>query len=61
MTTNKIDKKPPYLMIAILFFGAFISFLNNSLLNVALPTIMVDFEKDYATIARLHSLFQSLP
>lgn len=45
MTTNKIDKKPPYLMIAILFFGAFISFLNNSLLNVALPTIMVDFEK----------------
>ena len=50
MTTNKIDKKPPYLMIAILFFGAFISFLNNSLLNVALPTIMVDFEKDYATV-----------
>lgn len=35
-------KKPPYLMIGILFFGAFVSFLNNSLMNVALPTIMED-------------------
>ena len=50
MQTNSIEKKPPYLMIAILFFGAFVSFLNNSLLNVALPTIMVDFNKDYATV-----------
>ena len=37
-------KKPPYLVIAILFFGAFVSFLNNSLLNVALPTIQEDFD-----------------
>jgi len=45
------QKKPPYLMIAILFVGAFVSFLNNSLLNVALPSIMVDLEiKDYSTI-----------
>lgn len=50
MHTSTIEKKPPYLMIAILFFGAFVSFLNNSLLNVALPTIMVDFNKDYATV-----------
>ena len=50
MQTSIIEKKPPYLMIAILFFGAFVSFLNNSLLNVALPTIMVDFNKDYATV-----------
>jgi len=45
------QKKPPYLMLAILFIGAFVSFLNNSLLNVALPTIMVDLKiKDYSTI-----------
>jgi EmrB/QacA subfamily drug resistance transporter len=38
-------------MIAILFVGAFVSFLNNSLLNVALPSIMVDLEiKDYSTV-----------
>lgn len=35
-------KKPPYLMIGVLFIGAFVSFLNNSLLNVALPSIMAD-------------------
>ena len=50
MVNNTIEKKPPYLMIAILFFGAFVSFLNNSLLNVALPTIMADFDKEYATV-----------
>ena len=50
MTSSLQEKKPPYLMIAILFFGAFVSFLNNSLLNVALPTIMADFDKDYATV-----------
>ncbi|MGN8646632.1 MDR family MFS transporter [Gracilibacillus sp. HCP3S3_G5_1] len=44
-------KKTPYLMISILFIGAFVSFLNNSLLNVALPSIMVDLEiKDYSTV-----------
>ena len=45
------EKKPPYLMLAILFFGAFVSFLNNSLLNVALPSIMVDLEiESYSTV-----------
>lgn len=45
------EKKPPYLMIAILFFGAFISILNNSLLNVALPSMMVDLNiENYGTI-----------
>ncbi|WP_019720093.1 DHA2 family efflux MFS transporter permease subunit [Heyndrickxia coagulans] len=44
-------KKPPYLMIGVLFIGAFVSFLNNSLLNVALPSIMADLHiKDYSTI-----------
>ncbi|MFA1643384.1 DHA2 family efflux MFS transporter permease subunit [Chryseomicrobium palamuruense] len=37
-------KKPPYGMIAILFIGAFVAFLNNTLLNVALPTIMIEFD-----------------
>jgi len=38
-------------MIAILFIGAFVSFLNNSLLNVALPSIMVDLKiADYSTV-----------
>ncbi|MER2169229.1 drug resistance transporter, EmrB/QacA subfamily [Paenisporosarcina quisquiliarum] len=50
MNTSTIEKKPPYLMLAILFFGAFVSFLNNSLLNVALPSIRDDFGKDYSTV-----------
>ena len=36
MDSTLQHKKTPYLMIAILFVGAFVSFLNNSLLNVAL-------------------------
>ena len=37
------EKKVPYFMIGILFIGAFISILNNTLLNIALPTIMTEF------------------
>ena len=33
-------EKPPYGIIAILLIGAFISLLNETLLNVALPSIM---------------------
>lgn len=43
-------KKPPYLMIAILFVGAFVAFLNNTLLNVALPSIMKDFDVEASTV-----------
>lgn len=43
------SNKPPYLMIAVLFVGAFVSFLNNSLLNVALPSIMDDLAIEYST------------
>lgn len=43
-------KKPPYGMIAILFIGAFVSFLNNTLMNVALPTIMNDFDITYSQV-----------
>ncbi|MEH7385771.1 MDR family MFS transporter [Bacillus sp. JJ1521] len=45
------EKKPPYLMLAVLFIGAFVSFLNNSLLNVALPSIMIDLNiENYSTV-----------
>ncbi|RST72510.1 DHA2 family efflux MFS transporter permease subunit [Siminovitchia acidinfaciens] len=44
MNIEELQKKPPYGMIAILFFGAFVAFLNNTLLNVALPTIMAEFD-----------------
>ena len=48
---SETTKKPPYLMIAILFFGAFVAFLNNTLLNVALPTIMIDLNiAEYSTV-----------
>ncbi|GAF15070.1 drug resistance transporter, EmrB/QacA family [Bacillus sp. JCM 19045] len=51
MEPNIETKKPPYLMIGILFVGAFVAFLNNSLLNVALPSIMVDLGiDDYSTV-----------
>lgn len=51
MDSTLQQKKPPYLMLAVLFIGAFVSFLNNSLLNVALPSIMVDLKiKDYSTV-----------
>lgn len=50
MESEQILKKPPYLMIVILFVGAFIAFLNNTLLNVALPTIMNDLNVTYATV-----------
>lgn len=51
MSDGSKDHKPPYLMLGILFFGAFVSFLNNSLLNVALPSIMIDLKIDnYATV-----------
>jgi len=43
MDIKKIHEKPPYGMIAILFIGAFVALLNNTLLNIALPTIMNEF------------------
>lgn len=51
MELTSQPKRTPYLMIVILFVGAFVSFLNNSLLNVALPSIMVDLEiANYSTV-----------
>lgn len=44
MNTHVVPGKPPYAMIAILFVGAFVSLLNETLLNVALPSIMKEFD-----------------
>lgn len=41
---KKLHEKPPYGMLAILFVGAFTAFLNNTLLNIALPSIMEEFQ-----------------
>lgn len=43
MDIKKMHAKPPYGMIAILFIGGFVALLNNTLLNIALPTIMNEF------------------
>lgn len=43
MDIKELHAKPPYGMIAILFIGAFTAFLNNTLLNVALPSMIDEF------------------
>ena len=50
MPLEKRVEKPPFGIIAILMVGAFIAFLNNTLLNIALPSIMVDLQVDTATV-----------
>ncbi|MFC5464766.1 DHA2 family efflux MFS transporter permease subunit [Lederbergia graminis] len=45
-----MHKKPPYGVIAILFIGAFVSFLNNTLINIALPSIKNEFVISTATV-----------
>ncbi|HJV31343.1 MAG TPA: DHA2 family efflux MFS transporter permease subunit [Bacillales bacterium] len=47
--TTKMDR-PPYGLIAVLLVGAFIAFLNNTLLNIALPSIMKDLKIDASTV-----------
>ncbi|RFU68543.1 DHA2 family efflux MFS transporter permease subunit [Bacillus sp. V59.32b] len=53
---NKTDR-PPYGIIAVLMIGAFIAFLNNTLLNIALPSIMVDLDVDATTVQWLTTGF----
>ncbi|MBS4210831.1 DHA2 family efflux MFS transporter permease subunit [Bacillus sp. FJAT-50079] len=50
MDIQAMHKKPPYGMIAILFIGAFVSFLNNTLINIALPSIMTEFDVKSTTV-----------
>lgn len=49
--------RPPYGIIAILMIGAFIAFLNNTLLNIALPSIMNELEVGPTTVQWLTTGF----
>lgn len=54
---QKEKQRPPYGILSILMIGAFISFLNNTLLNVALPSIMVEFSIETSTVQWLTTGF----
>ncbi len=47
---KKDDHRPPYGILSVLMVGAFIAFLNNTLLNIALPSIMKDLNVSTATV-----------
>ncbi|MFT4413938.1 DHA2 family efflux MFS transporter permease subunit [Fredinandcohnia humi] len=49
--------RPPYGIITVLMIGAFISFLNNTLLNIALPAIMTELKVDPPTVQWLTTGF----
>jgi EmrB/QacA subfamily drug resistance transporter len=53
----KKTNRPPYGILAVLMIGAFITFLNNTLLNIALPSIMVDLDVDPSTVQWLTTGF----
>jgi EmrB/QacA subfamily drug resistance transporter len=55
--TKKQTNRPPYGVIAVLMVGAFISFLNNTLLNIALPSIMRDLKIEASTVQWLTTGF----
>ena len=55
--TIKKTSKPPYGIIAVLMVGAFIAFLNNTLLNIALPSIMKDLDIEASTVQWLTTGF----
>lgn len=55
--TQKTSHRPPYGIIAVLMIGAFITFLNNTLLNIALPSIMKDLEIEASTVQWLTTGF----
>jgi EmrB/QacA subfamily drug resistance transporter len=56
---QKIKKtdRPPYGLLTVLMIGAFITFLNNTLLNIALPSIMTDLKVDPSTVQWLATGF----
>jgi EmrB/QacA subfamily drug resistance transporter len=56
-TIEKTPIRPPYGIISVLMIGAFIAFLNNTLLNIALPSIMKELEIDAATVQWLTTGF----
>jgi EmrB/QacA subfamily drug resistance transporter len=54
-TTKNV--RPKYGILAVLMVGAFIAFLNNTLLNIALPSIMVELEVEASTVQWLTTGF----
>jgi EmrB/QacA subfamily drug resistance transporter len=46
----KKNNQPAYGILSVLMIGAFIAVLNNTLLNIALPSIMVDLDVDTSTV-----------
>jgi len=57
MNQTMNSDRPPYGLIAVLLVGAFITFLNNTLLNIALPSIMKDLNIETATVQWLTTGF----
>ncbi|MFF2445689.1 DHA2 family efflux MFS transporter permease subunit [Neobacillus sp. NPDC058068] len=55
--TMKKTNRPPYGLIAVLMVGAFIAMLNNTLLNIALPSIMKDLKVEASTVQWLATGF----
>ncbi|MEH7379292.1 DHA2 family efflux MFS transporter permease subunit [Bacillus sp. JJ1533] len=49
--------RPNYGILTVLMVGAFISFLNNTLLNIALPSIMTELKVDPSTVQWLTTGF----
>src|SRR5690606_29004062 len=49
--------RPNYGILTVLMVGAFISFLNNTLLNIALPSIMTELKVDAPTVQWLTTGF----
>ncbi|WP_309122622.1 DHA2 family efflux MFS transporter permease subunit [Paenibacillus sp.] len=56
-STASTPARPPYGLLAVLMIGAFITFLNNTLLNIALPSIMNDLAIDPSTVQWLSTGF----
>ncbi len=54
---NTETERPPYGLLSVLMIGAFIAFLNNTLLNIALPSIMTDLKIEAPTVQWLTTGF----
>ncbi|MBM6616577.1 DHA2 family efflux MFS transporter permease subunit [Bacillus suaedaesalsae] len=57
MDSSINHERPPYGLLAVLMVAAFIAFLNNTLLNIALPSIMDDLEVGPSTVQWLTTGF----
>ncbi|MFD2443871.1 DHA2 family efflux MFS transporter permease subunit [Bacillus sp. CGMCC 1.16607] len=55
--SKKETNRPPYGILSVLMIGAFITFLNNTLLNIALPSIMEDLKVEASTVQWLATGF----